>query len=160
LNSAAAGPQSSNEVSGATAVFAKLALWALFVRLAVPLRIAAPRTRYGPLQDVPRGVDVAMNLRLTMRTTVDADTQVLWDQRTAFGARLRRASRIDLNEPAPALSASASYSRSTNLPPRYPWQLGLVVLQVGIQSKASLYEALAPGRTLRMALYAEARQPA
>jgi len=35
-------------------------------------REAAPRTRYGPLQNVPRGVDVAVNLHLTMRASVDA----------------------------------------------------------------------------------------
>ena len=40
---------------------------------------AAPRTRYGPLQNVPRGVDVAVNLHLAMRASVDADLQILPD---------------------------------------------------------------------------------
>src|ERR1700756_2649456 len=49
----------SPEVSGATASG----------EAAIVSRKAAPRTRYGPLQDVPRRVGVAVGLHLTMRAS-------------------------------------------------------------------------------------------
>src|SRR6516162_7175519 len=66
----------------------------------VSLRKAAPRTRYGPFQDVPGRVDVAVDLHLAMRASVDTDRKILLDRAAALRAFLRGVPRVDDREPA------------------------------------------------------------
>src|SRR6266481_3666800 len=68
------------EVSGATTPIG--VVWQL-------RRKAAPRTRYGPIQDVPCGVEVAVNLQIALRAVVNTDRQILPDHSSASRALLR-----------------------------------------------------------------------
>ena len=61
----------------------------------------SPETRYGPSQEVPGRVDVAVNLDLAMRASFWMRTgQVFWDRAAELRAMLRGVPRVDHRKPA------------------------------------------------------------
>ena len=61
----------------------------------------SPETRYGPFQQVPGRVDVAVNLDLAMRASFWMRTgQVFWDRAAELRAMLRGVPRVDHRKPA------------------------------------------------------------